>query len=431
MKLKLFSIIALSGSLSVFGQESNKTIRCSQMDAEAQLQKENPNRLAELEAYEKELNKWIEAHPYDSQKTRATINIPVVVHVLWNKAVENISDAQILSAINVLNEDFNRKNADASKTPSLFTSVAGAADVNWCMAVQDPQGKPTNGIIRIQTTKTGFATDNGAKKSGASFGGSDAWPTDKYFNIWCVNFTDQQLLGYGEFPTNVQTNTHGFCATYKAFGLGGANVAPFNLGRTGTHEVGHCFNLKHIWGDEAQCAADDGVTDTPQQKSENYGVKTFPQGPSAAGGCCTASDQSSMFMNYMDYTDDGAMNIFTKGQVTRMLAVLNTGPYSKYNLSKGCTPVATGLNEFDAASIFNLSPNPTNGLITLTIKSALEKNAIVNVKNILGETMSTISLNALGENVSIDLSHHADGVYFIELINNGKVLTQKLILDKE
>lgn len=429
MKLRLLSIIALSGSLSVFGQESIKINRCSQLDAEEQLQKENPNRLAERAAYQKEVDKWVEAHPYDSQKTRATINIPVVVHVLWNKAVENISDAQVLSAVKVLNEDFNRTNADASKTPSLFASLGGVANINWCMAVQDPQGKPTNGIIHKQTTKTGFATDNGAKKNAT--GGDDAWPTDQYFNVWVVNFTDATLLGYGEFPTGTQTTTHGFCATYKAWGTMGTAAAPFDKGRTATHEIGHCFNLNHIWGDEAACSADDNVTDTPQQKDKNFGTPTFPLGTSSAGGCCTASDQSSMFMNYMDYTDDGAMNIFTKGQVTRMLAVLSTGPYSKYNLSKGCTPVATGLNEFDAASIFNLSPNPTNGLITLTIKSALEKNAIVNVKNILGETMSTISLNALGENVSIDLSHHADGVYFIELINNGKVLTQKLILDKE
>lgn len=334
-----------------------------------------------------------------------------------------------MTAIKVLNEDFNRTNADASKTPALFASLGGVANINWCMAVQDPQGKATNGIIHKQTTKTGFlTTDNGAKKN--SSGGDDAWPTDKYFNVWVVNFSDANLLGYGEFPTGTQTNTHGFCATYKAWGTIGTAAAPFDLGRTATHEIGHCFNLTHIWADEPACSGDDNVTDTPKQKDKNYGKPTFPQGTSSAGGCCTASDQSSMFMNYMDYTDDGAMNIFTKGQVTRVLAVLSTGPYSKYTLSKGCT-VVTGINEFDAESVFNLSPNPSNGLVTLTITSVLEKNAMVNVKNILGETMSTISLNALGEKVNIDLSLQADGVYFIELINNGKVITQKLILDKE
>ena len=427
MNSKLLFVFAISCSLSAFSQQTFKIKRCSQLDAETHLQQKNPNRLAEREAYQKELDKWIANNPYDYQKTRAVINIPVVLHVLWNAAVENISDAQVLSAIKVLNDDFNRTNADASTTPSLFAPLGGVANINWCMATVDPNGNPTNGIIHKKTTKTGFDTDDGAKKN--STGGDDAWPTNKYFNIWVVKFTDPQLLGYGEFPTGTQSQTHGFCATYTAYGTIGTAAAPFDKGRTATHEIGHCFNLAHIWGDEAQCAADDGVTDTPKQKGENYGVPTFPQGTSETGGCCTASDQSSMFMNYMDYTDDAAMNIFTKGQVTKMLAVLNTAPYNGYKTSTGCG-TSVGMNELNSPTILKISPNPTSGNISITFNSSLDKNAIIHVKNILGESIHTISLNGLEDNVNLDLSHQVNGIYFIELVNNGRVSNQKLILNK-
>ena len=312
---------------------------CGTMDYHNYLMQTRKNYAQDFAQYNQMLDQYIQNNQSAllTQAKTTNITIPVVIHILYNTAAQNISDAQATSQFSVLNNDFQGTNADRINTPSTFTNVLGSAGITFCLAQRDPLGNATTGIIHKSTTVASFTTDNKIKFSAQ--GGDDAWDVTKYVNIWVGNISGG-ILGYGEFPTGSLSNTYGLVLNYICTGVttGGA---PYNKGRTGTHEFGHCFNLAHIWGDEPACAADDGLTDTPQQKDKNFGMPTFPQGTGATGGCCNASSTSSMFMNYMDYTDDAGMYMFTQQQCSRMLAVVSTAPWNVLASSNGCVPVTS------------------------------------------------------------------------------------------
>jgi hypothetical protein len=243
-----------------------------------------------------------------------TTRIPVVVHVVHKTAAQNISDTQIKSQIDVLNLDFRKKNADLSKIPAPFRALAADARIEFALADKDPSGNPTNGITRRSTTVTSFTDDDKVKH--ASSGGTDAWPADKYLNIWVCPLGGG-LLGYAQFPGGPAA-TDGVVILQSAFGTQGTAAAPFNLGRTATHEIGHWLNLRHIWGDDGGgCNGDDFIADTPNQADSNPGKPAFPH------ISCNNGPNGDMFMNYMDYVDDDTMFMFTAGQVERMQACLD------------------------------------------------------------------------------------------------------------
>lgn len=243
------------------------------------------------------------------------VTIPVVVHVVYNKPNENISDSQIKSQIKVLNEDYKATNVDKSNTPAVWSGLITSTNISFELASVDPQGNPCTGITRTQTTNQSFGDDDSVKSSASA--GIDGWPSDKYLNIWVCNLGNQ-LLGYAQFPGG-PANTDGVVILYLAFGTEGTAAAPFNKGRTTTHEVGHWLNLRHIWGDDPQCQGSDFVTDTPNQQGPNFGKPAFPH------VSCSNGPNGDMFMNYMDYVDDDTMVMFTTEQVTRMQATLD-GP---------------------------------------------------------------------------------------------------------
>jgi len=254
--------------------------------------------------------------------------IPVVVHVVHKTTAENISDAQIHSQISVLNEDYRKKNGDVSTVPASFAPLATDARIEFELATVDPDGNPTDGIVRRKTTKASFG-DNDEVKFQAS-GGSDAWPADQYLNIWVCNL--QPWLGYAQFPGG-PANTDGVVILHTAFGTSGTAQAPFNLGRTATHEVGHWLNLRHIWGDDGGgCSGSDFVADTPNQAGPNYGT------PSGTIITCNNGPNGDMYMNYMDYVDDAVMVMFSAGQVTRMQATLD-GLRSSVGTTRPCVSV--------------------------------------------------------------------------------------------
>ena len=240
--------------------------------------------------------------------------IPVVVHVVHKTSAQNISDAQVQSQIDVLNEDFRQKNGDLSTAPAPFGAVAADARIEFKLATVDPAGNPTNGITRTATATTSFSDDDGVKSSAT--GGADPWPSDKYLNIWVCPLGGG-LLGYAQFPGGPAA-TDGVVILHSAFGNTGTAAAPFNLGRSATHEIGHWLNLRHIWGDDGNgCAGSDFVADTPNQGGPNFGVPTFPK------VSCGNAPNGDMFVDFMDYVDDAAMVMFTAGQVTRMQATLD------------------------------------------------------------------------------------------------------------
>jgi hypothetical protein len=250
--------------------------------------------------------------------TAKLITIPVVVHVVHRTADENISDAQVKSQIAALNRDYRASNADKSKVPAAWQSLLIDSKIQFALATKDPGGKQTTGITRTATKASSFGADDTVKSS--STGGVNAWPSDRYLNIWACSLGGG-LLGYAQFPGG-PAKTDGVVILYSAFGTKDAVKAPFDQGRTATHEVGHFLGLRHIWGDRNDCSGNDFVADTPAAQQANFGKPKFPH------ITCNNGPNGDMFMNYMDYVDDKAMFMFTTGQVARMNATL-AGPRKK------------------------------------------------------------------------------------------------------
>ncbi len=345
---------------------------CGTMDYHNYLMQTRKNYATDYAQYNQMIDQYIQNNQasLNANAKNANITIPVVIHVLYNTAAQNITDAQAISQFAVLNNDFQRLNADKVNTPSTFTAVAGGVGITFCLAQRTPSGTATTGIIHKSTTMTSFATDNKIKSSAQ--GGDDAWDVTKYVNIWIGNLSGG-ILGYGEFPTGTLSNTYGLVLHYQATGTTGTLMATYNLGRTGTHEFGHCFNLNHIWGDNGQCGNTDNCYDTPPQKGGttapagcNYGSPTYPWQPNTCtrpdgiGGASMTNVNGDMFMNYMDYTDDAAMNMFTQQQCVRMLAVVSNAPWNVLASSNGCTPVTSYSLDAGIASIIK----PANAVAT-------------------------------------------------------------------
>ena len=255
------------------------------------------------------------------QATRVTaklITIPVVVHIVHQTAEQNISDAQVKSQIVALNKDYRAKNTDARKVPPVWKSLVLDSKIQFALATKDPAGKATTGITRTATTADSFGPDDTVKAK--KTGGVPPWATDRYLNIWVCNLSSN-LLGYAQFPGG-PAKTDGVVILFSAFGTRAGAMAPFNKGRTATHEIGHFLGLRHIWGDRNDCSGNDFVADTPPALQANTGKPTFPH------ITCNNGPSGDMFMNYMDYVDDDAMFMFTTGQVARMNATL-AGPRKK------------------------------------------------------------------------------------------------------
>jgi hypothetical protein len=259
------------------------------------------------------------------------IIIPVVVHILHRGESigngRNLSIAQIQSQIDVLNEDFRHLNPDRFNTPGLFAGLAADYGFEFRLACIDPNGNPTNGITRTYTNKRNFqfipagqfANENSMGIKSSNLSGKDPWPTNRYLNIWVCKFNDG-ILGYATFPADFATrpNFDGIVIDCEAFGRTGTVKVPFNRGKTATHEVGHWLNLRHIWGD--QNCGNDLVNDTPPQDESNTGCPGFPQ-----TSFCNGLATTEMTMNYMDYSDDDCVNLFTNGQRLRGRAVFAAG----------------------------------------------------------------------------------------------------------
>ncbi|MFT4740880.1 MAG: hypothetical protein ACJAT1_001434 [Marivirga sp.] len=230
-----------------------------------------------------------------------TVNIPVYVHVIYSNANENISDAQVNSQMTVLNADFTATNNDINGIPSEFAGLVANSNVSFSLA----------GVTRKASSTTDWGTRD-AMKSSAN-GGVDAINPAGAMNIWVCNIGGG-ILGYAQFPGGAST-TDGIVISPQYFGTQGFVAAPFDKGRTATHEVGHYLNLRHIWGD-GRCRQDDFVADTPSSDGPNYGCPSYPTVN------CKSAD---MTMNYMDYSNDACMYMFSEGQKTRMRSIFASG----------------------------------------------------------------------------------------------------------
>jgi hypothetical protein len=240
---------------------------------------------------------------FDAARTKI-VTVKVVVNVVYKTDEQNISDAQIKSQITALNKDYRAMNSDKSGTPTPWKGLISDARLQFKLV----------NTTRTKTTKSGFTADDKVKK--ASTGGIAPFNPKENLNLWVCALTGG-LLGYAQFPGGPPA-TDGVVINYKAFGTIGTAQAPFHKGRTATHEIGHYFNLRHIWGDTPDCSGTDMVADTPNCAGPNYGTPTWPV------VTCNNGPNGDMFMNYMDYTDDSAMFMFTAQQVLRMRSALDT-----------------------------------------------------------------------------------------------------------
>lgn len=335
------------------------------------------------EEWNVQFNKLVEE--YTAQHTSingkvATVpaTIPVIVHIIHNGTAvgsgANISAAQVASQITVLNNDFAGTNADAANIPSIFQGVkAGDTQIQFCLATIDKNGNTMAepGIERMTYQAAGASSDPNTWSFSAFQGNFDSeikpttiWDPTKYMNIWVTRANSSQLLGYASFPaasgltglSGVEDQTtSGVVINYQGFGTMGTAAAPYNKGRTATHEIGHWLGLRHISGDNANCTAtNDYCNDTPTQKGGysggqgglNYGCPPFPY---LASGECTGANSattatSEMFMNYMDYCDDACLYMFSANQKTRMQTAMTNGTYRKllgtHGLCGAATPAA-------------------------------------------------------------------------------------------
>ena len=240
-----------------------------------------------------------------SPQKQRIITINCIVHVVWYVAAQNIGKSQIDSQFAVLNRDFRARNTDKSKVPTPWKGLVADSWLRF-KCVQ---------ITRTKTTQRAFTVDDGVKR-GASGGKSPINPRS-HLNIWVCPLSGG-LLGYAQFPGGPAA-TDGVVINYQAFGTRGTAQLPFNKGRTTTHEIGHYFNLRHIWADTPDCSGSDLVADTPNCAGPNYGKPRWP------AISCRNGPHGDMFMNYMDYVDDDAMFMFTPGQSLRIRAAL-AGP---------------------------------------------------------------------------------------------------------
>ena len=347
------------------------------------------------------------------QKSETVLLIPVVIHVIYKNAQENISLNQIMTQLDALNNDFRKRNADTTIIEPEFSKAD--VKIEFCLAKRDPQGNVTTGINRISTNIDNIGT------SEQYYVIQPAWNRDLYLNIWVGDYgTDGQgndILGRASPPGEPNANKDGVIINYKAFGTLGTAVSPYNKGRTTTHEVGHWLGLYHPWGvNGVSCADDDLVSDTPNQGVVYYNCPTNPR------SSCGSKD---MLSNYMGYVDDRCMANFSEGQKTRMRNTLVL-QRSSILLSTGCLPV--GIEEHqNPLSGISIFPNPVNDQLNFRLKEGVGRLEL-KIYDLGGRIVLRKEIDSeLGE-FSISTDGIQEGIYLLELRSENSFHRSKLIV---
>ena len=398
--------------------------KCKTSEIRQQNFLDNPELVQQRAETEADMQKWIaEEYPsYIAQKD--VVTLPVVVHVLWRTGVQNISEAQILSQIEVLNEDFRKMNSNSGDTPAAFQGIAADVEIEFCQASVDPSGNPTNGITRRQITQE-FIGDTEDWYS-TSAGGQDPWDNSKYINVWICEIDDQGTLGFATPPgTAVPVQADGMVIAPEFYGNIGtaAQSFPNHLGRTSTHEMGHYLNLEHMWGPtNGGCGEDDFVADTPGQFESSFECPDFPLTDN-----CTSSGNGIQFMNFLDYVDDNCMTMFSEGQKARMLAAIN-GPRVSLLSSTAC---GMTINTNDVTLVPTIIyPNPTANFVIMDTPIAVGQESVLTIFDVSGKVVLTQRYNSTPETVKANIEGLNTGIHLVELRFGDNVQRGKLLIEK-
>ena len=391
---------------------------------------------------------------------RPVITIPVVVHVIHKGEPvgtgTNISDAQIQSQIDVLNQDFRRLNSDILFSPAPFRGSSADPLIQFCLAQQKPDGSSTNGIMRyLEPSQQTYINDGFPPElqclnrvAMEYIKTQTIWDSSKYLNIWTSDLLKQlppvlngqtnnqtgnnqgcnfesTLLGYAQFP-GLAPETDGVWVTSTSFGTTGNLTPQYNLGKTAVHEVGHWLNLKHIWGDDTtaptplpECSLDDDVLDTPLQSTNSTGCNSFP-----FTDACSQLFPGIMYMNHMDYSVDNCRSIFTYGQSARMDSAL-FNQRAGLLTSNGCQPSTLGLNNNSIENSIRAYPNPFKNQLTIEANEPIQK---VEIFNLLGQKVKNIEIDSPTEKtINIELPELSQGNYLAKIFFEQKIQTVKLI----
>ena len=416
--LLLSASLIFSFSIKIVAQQRS----CATNEAVKQQMTADPDYARKINENEKRFKNHVWRQ--DNSTTRQIrINIPVVVHVVYNTTQQNISDAQVQSQIDVLNEDFTATNKDYNNYDAGYTAVKGNVDIKFCLAL----------IIRKQTDKTSFGVNDQVKRN--SSGGSDPVDPMHFLNIWVCNLGGN-VLGYAYYP-GIKPEKYGAVIHYLSFGRGAGYsfFTSYDLGRTATHEVGHCLGLVHIWGDK-NCG-DDQVDDTPLHNGPNFGCPE--QGLRST---CTGTPVQ-MWMNYMDYTDDRCMYLFTDGQAARADFFMSTDPQLNSIINSTCDrrpgnsnkDLITSTNSNNNISrisdpLFSLYPTITSGQLVLSVNESKGGKAQIFVYNETGALVMKQTIFITDGNTANDINvdRLANGVYILQLNQGSQKQTRKFIV---
>jgi PKD repeat protein len=410
---KILLIAALALTNLVQAQTYN---RCGTTEYQAELEKQNPWITKNREKIDRDAVEFAQSGAQD-RNSQVVVTIPIVFHVIYSNATQNISNARINAQLERLNLDFAKMNSDTTLIPLAFRPVASNTQIQFCLAQQDPSGNATTGINRVSTTVTSWSQNNAVKSTAQ--GGQDAWNRNSYLNVWVCNLGGG-LLGYAQFPGGA-ASTDGVVVLYSAVGGPGAvgTATPYHLGRTLTHEVGHWVNLRHTF--ENGCGGTtanncltggDQVCDTPPTSTSNFGCP-------ATQNTCTetapfpppyTSNQNDQTMNYMDYVDDACMYMFSAGQTVRITSCIN-GSRASLQTSIGCTPPSAAINANFSASATTIqvgnsvnftdlsSNSPTSWSWTFT-GGTPASSTVQNPSNIVYNTAGTYTVSLTATNAT-------------------------------
>ncbi len=418
MKKILLPLMALFFFSVAISQSSN---RCGSNEAIKQQMSLDPGYAKKVNELLKNKGNYSRAAQKGRPPSQNSITIPVVVHVLYNTSAQDISDAQVQSQIDVLNEDFSATNSDYNNYDAGYGAVKGDMEINFCL-VQ---------VIHKQTKHKSFGLNDNMKFN--QKGGSDAVDPMHIFNIWVCDLGDK-LLGYAYYP-GINPEKFGVVCHTNAFGKGEqySLFTDYDLGRTTTHEVGHALGLAHIWGDRT-CGSDE-VDDTPLHNTYNFGC------PEEGHLSTCTGTPLEMWMNYMDYTDDRCMYFFSDGQVARANFFLDTDPQLNSIINSACVNTRQTNNAITTASNNNfnssrekfnsmlLYPTLTSGQLNLSVNSPVEGKAEINIYDQAGALMIRRQLFIADKSLQqIDVSKLANGIYFLELAQGVNKQTRKFVV---